>query len=58
MDPQSLVLPFGVGTARLRVTRPATVGRVYTMVARGTKRPRTTRLCLNPGATKPTACPI
>jgi hypothetical protein len=43
---------------QLRVTRPGAVGRVYTLVARGTKRPRTTRLCLNPGATKPSACPI
>jgi hypothetical protein len=42
---------------QLRVTRPGTVGRMYTWVIRAPKRPLYTRRCLRPGARRPSACP-
>jgi hypothetical protein len=42
---------------QLRVTRPATIGRVGTWKIRAPKVPKSTRTCLRPGAKKPSRCP-
>jgi hypothetical protein len=42
---------------QLRVTRPATVGRVGKWQIRAPKIPKSTRACLQPGAKKPSRCP-
>jgi hypothetical protein len=42
---------------QLRVTHKFTLGRVYTWTMRSGKPPKVSRLCLRPGAKKPTRCP-
>jgi hypothetical protein len=42
---------------QLRITRPATIGRVGIWKIRAPKIPKITRACLQPGAKKPSRCP-
>jgi len=40
----------------IRVTKPGTVGRVLRLTIRARRGPKSEKLCLAPGATKPAAC--
>ncbi len=42
---------------QIRVTKPATIGTMATLVVRDRKQPRRISRCLFPGAAKPAACP-
>lgn len=42
---------------RLRITRPATIGRVNSWTIRAPKTPKLVRRCVQPGAKKPSRCP-